>query len=95
MPDGNAITFFGEYREIDKPAEVAQTFSFDGLPPGVHSVDTVELIEQDGKTIYRATSIAPDLESRDGMIASGMEVGVVEGFERLDAMLEEWKIEAA
>jgi len=95
MPDGNAIIFFGEYREIDKPRKVTQTFAFDGLPPGVHSVDTVELIEQDGKTIYKATSIAPDMESRDGMLASGMEVGVVEGFERLDRMLDEWKAQAA
>lgn len=90
MPDGNVITFFGEYREIRKPETVTQTFAFDGLPPGVHSVDTVELIEEGGRTIYKATSIAPSMEARDGMIASGMEVGVVEGFERLDAMLEEW-----
>lgn len=90
-PDGQKIVFFGEYREIAKPEKVTQTFSFDQLPPGAHSIDTVELIEKDGKTIYKATSLMPDLESRDGMLASGMEVGVVEGFERLDAMLEEWK----
>lgn len=90
-PDGSRIVFFGEYRAIEKPAKVTQTFSFDQLPPGAHSVDTVELIEKDGRTIYRSTSRVPDFESRDGMLASGMEVGVVEGFERLDAMLEEFK----
>ena len=95
MPDGSAVTFFGDYREIEKPVKVTQTFSFDQLPPGVHSVDTVELIEQDGRTIYKATSVAPDMASRDGMLASGMEVGVIEGFERLDQMLDEWKAEAA
>ena len=95
MPDGNAITFFGEYRKIVAPETVTQTFSFDLLPPGAHSVDTLELIEKDGKTIYKATSIAPDMEARDGMIASGMEVGVVQGFERLDRMLEEWKAATA
>ena len=43
------------------------------------------------RTVYRAKSIAPDIAARDGMLASGMEVGVVQGFERLDAMLEEFK----
>jgi uncharacterized protein YndB with AHSA1/START domain len=94
-PDGTVIVFFGEYREIEKPAKLTQTFSFDQLPPGAHSVDTVELIEKDGKTIYYATSVLPDFASRDGMLASGMETGVVEGFERLDQMLEEFKTAAA
>lgn len=94
IPDGPRIVFFGEYREIEKPVMVTQTFSFDQLPPGAHSLDTVELIEQDGTTIYHATSRVPDFESRDAMLASGMEVGVVEGFERLDQMLEELKAEA-
>ncbi|HHY51450.1 MAG TPA: polyketide cyclase [Alphaproteobacteria bacterium] len=95
MPDGNAITFFGEYREIEKPVKVTQTFSFDQLPEGAHSVDTLELIEKGGKTIYKATSLMPDLPSRDGMLASGMETALVEGFERLDGMLEEWQQQAA
>ena len=93
MPEGK-ITFFGEYLEIEKPAKVTQTFSFDQLPPGAHSVDAVTLIEKDGKTIYSAVSTLPDVESRDAMVASGMEHGVVEGFERLDQMLEEWKVTA-
>jgi uncharacterized protein YndB with AHSA1/START domain len=92
--DQQVIVFFGEYREIEKPVKVTQTFSFDQLPPGAHSVDTVELEEVDGKTVYRCTSTLPDVESRDGMIASGMETGAREGFERLDAMLEEWKVRA-
>lgn len=89
-PEGR-IVFFGDYLDIEKPVRITQTFSFDQLPPGMHSVDTVELIEKDGKTIYQAKSVFPDIASRDGMIASGMEKGVVEGFERLDQMLEEWK----
>jgi uncharacterized protein YndB with AHSA1/START domain len=94
-PEGQVIVFFGEYREIDKPVKVSQTFSFDQLPPGAHSVDTVVLTEKDGKTTYTATSRVPDFESRDAMLASGMEVGVVEGFERLDKMLEDFKAQQA
>ena len=93
--EGQVIVFFGEYREITKPSTVTQTFAFDQLPPGVHSVDTVELVEKDGRTIYHATSVLPDIAMRDGMIASGMDTGVREGFERLDAILEEFKARAA
>lgn len=88
---GQTIVFFGDYLEIEKPLKVTQTFSFDQLPPGVHSVDSVELEERNGKTVYLARSTFPDVASRDGMLASGMETGVVEGFARLDAMLEDWK----
>lgn len=91
---GQVIVFFGDFVEIDKPEKVTQTFSFDQLPPGVHSVDSVVLEDHGDKTVYRATSTLPDLAARDGMLASGMEVGVREGFERLDAMLEDWKAHA-
>jgi uncharacterized protein YndB with AHSA1/START domain len=90
-PEGEKIVFFGEYREIQRPEKVTQTFSFDQLPPGAHSVDTVVLEEHGDKTVYRATSVLPDFEAREGMLASGMEVGVVEGFERLDRILEDFK----
>ncbi len=86
-PDGQTITFFGEYRAIEKPEKVTQTFSFDQLPPGAHSVDTVILEDHGNSTVYRATSTLPDIASRDAMMASGMQVGVREGFERLDMLL--------
>ena len=92
--DGTKIVFFGDYLAIEAPNKVTQTFSFDQLPPGAHSVDAVTLTEKDGKTIYTSVSTLPDVESRDGMLATGMETGVVEGFERLDQMLEEWKVTA-
>lgn len=92
-PD-TTIEFFGDYVEIEKPNKITQTFSFDHLPPGAHSLDTVVLEERDGKTIYHAISSFSDVESRDAMVASGMQTGVVEGFERLDAMLEDWTVSA-
>jgi uncharacterized protein YndB with AHSA1/START domain len=92
--DGQVIVFFGEYREIAAPEKVTQTFSFDRLPEGAHSVDTVILEDHGDKTVYRATSILPDFASRDGMMESGMEVGVRQGFERLDDILEEFRAHA-
>lgn len=94
MRGNEQVTFFGEFCEIDEPRLLTQTFAFDGLPEGTYSVDSVELIELGGRTLYRARSVFPDIASRDGMLQSGMETGVVEGFERLDAMLEAFKAEA-
>lgn len=91
--DGQVIIFHGEYRDIAGPETVTQTFAVEGMYDGQFSVDTVTLRELDGKTIYVGVSRLPDAESRDAMMASGMESGVVEGFERLDQMLEEFKVD--
>lgn len=91
LPDGQALVFHGEYREIEPPRKVVQTFGVEGMYDGGYSIDTVELEEVGGKTIYRAHSELPSVEARDGMMESGMEVGMRQGFERLDAMLEQWK----
>lgn len=93
-PEGQVIVFHGEYRDIAAPETVTQTFAVEGMYEGQYSVDTVTLQEIGDRTLYINVSRLPDVEARDGMLASGMEVGVVEGFERLDQMLEEFKVGA-
>lgn len=93
MADGMIIIFHGEYREIEPEWKTVQTFAVEGMYDGAYSVETLTLEEVDGKTVYKVVSVLPDVAARDGMLASGMEVGVVEGFERLDAILEELKAE--
>ena len=41
----------------------------------------------DGRTRLTATSLVDSFAARDAFIASGMEVGVREGYERLDEVL--------
>ncbi len=41
----------------------------------------------DGRTRLEATSLVDSFEGRDAFVASGMEVGVVEGYEKLDEVL--------
>ena len=89
MADGTVIVFHGEYREIEPEWKTVQTFAVEGMYDGQYSVETLTLEEVDGKTVYKVHSELPDVAARDGMLASGMEVGVVEGFERLDAILVE------
>ena len=40
-----------------------------------------------GRTRLTATSLVDSFEGRDGFLASGMDVGVNEGYERLDEIL--------
>ena len=41
----------------------------------------------DGRTRLTATSLVDSFEARDAFVASGMEQGVREGYERLDELL--------
>ena len=93
-PDGYVILFHGEFIEIVPIEKTVQTFGIEGMFDGKVSIDTIVLEDLGDKTIYRGHSRLPTIQDRDGMMASGMELGVREGFERLDAMLEDWKATA-
>jgi uncharacterized protein YndB with AHSA1/START domain len=41
----------------------------------------------EGRSRVRGHATYPSLEARDGMVSSGMESGMTEGFERLDKVL--------
>ena len=79
--------FRGCFHEVRPGELIVQTFTFEGMPDGV-SLDRI-LFEDlgDGRTRLTSTSLVDSFEARDGFIASGMEVGVREGYERLDEIL--------
>lgn len=85
--DGEAYGFYGSFHEV-RPAEVlVQTFTFEGVPDGV-ALERLEFERLDGgRTRLTSTSLVDSFEARDGFVASGMEVGVVEGYQRLDEVL--------
>jgi uncharacterized protein YndB with AHSA1/START domain len=84
--DGTEYAFGGEYREVSAPEILECTFVFDGIPGG--AVDRLELHELDGgRTRLVVVSTFATKEERDGMLASGMDSGVREGYERLDELL--------
>jgi uncharacterized protein YndB with AHSA1/START domain len=85
--DGTEFGFKGEYREIVPPERIVQTFEFEGMPGHV-SVETLTLVEQDGKTTYTVTSVFDSVEDRDGMLQSGMEEGAAETMDRLAEYIE-------
>ncbi len=85
-PEGNEFGFHGVFHGTPSPDGMVQTFEFEGAPGHV-SMDTLTLEERDGKTIARTNSVFQSVEARDAMVASGMEQGMNEGFERLDELI--------
>jgi len=86
-PDGKDLGQFGEFREIHKPERIVMTEGFDGFCEMGVAVDTCVFTEQGGKTKLALTVEAPSKEARDGIIASGMEHGAAETYDRLNEML--------
>ena len=70
------------------PSErLVQTFTWEGVPDGV-SLETITFTDLgDGRTRVTSVSVVDSLEGRDAILASGMEVGVYEGYAKLDALL--------
>ena len=86
--DGEEVAaFFGSFHEVRSNERLVQTFTWEGMPDGV-SLDTMTFTDLgDGRTRTTALSVLDSFESRDGMLASGMESGVYEGYAKLDALL--------
>ena len=86
--DGNEFGFHGVFHEVS-PERVIQTFEFDGLPESGHVVlETLRLEDlPNSRTRLTTQSVYQSVADRDGMIQSGMEHGVKEGYERLDELL--------
>lgn len=84
--EGNEYGFHGVFHGTPSPDVTVQTFEFEGMPGHV-CLETLTLEEHDGRTLARTVSIFQSVEDRDGMIASGMEHGLHETYERLDELL--------
>jgi uncharacterized protein YndB with AHSA1/START domain len=87
--DGEEYGFHGSFHEVRPEEVIVQTFTFEGMPDSVALERLVLTDLGDGRTRLVATSLADSFEARDAMVASGMEHGIVEGYERLDEVLAE------
>jgi uncharacterized protein YndB with AHSA1/START domain len=88
--DGTEFGFHGVNHDVTVPERLISTFEFEGLPESGHVILETTKFDAlpDGRTRVTTQSVYQSVEDRDGMIASGMEHGVVEGHERLDEILE-------
>lgn len=83
---GGAYGFNGVFHVVRENEFAIQTFEFDGYPDVV-AIESLTFADLGGgRARLTIHSVYPTVEARDGMVASGMETGVTEGYERLEKL---------
>jgi uncharacterized protein YndB with AHSA1/START domain len=84
-PDGSRLGWGGTFREIVPEQRIVHTEAFDDYP-GEALITTV-WAESGGKTTMTLTMLVESKEIRDAIVASGMEHGAAESYDRLNELL--------
>jgi uncharacterized protein YndB with AHSA1/START domain len=84
--DGAEYGFHGVFHGQPSADGVVQTFEFEGAPGHV-SLNSLTFEERGGLTVVHVRSVFQSVEARDAMVASGMEGGLSEGYQRLDELI--------
>ena len=84
--DGMEFGFHGCFHEV-RPDRIVQTFTWEGDPDDVALQTLVFEDLGHGRTRLRTQSLCDSFEGRDAWLRSGMEVGVDQGYAKLDALL--------
>jgi uncharacterized protein YndB with AHSA1/START domain len=84
--DGTELQLSGEYREIVPPERIVQTESWGG--GWAETINTLTLVEEDGRTTMSQTILYPSQEARDAALQTGMKDGASMSFDRLASYLE-------
>ncbi len=86
--DGEDLAhFYGSIHRVEEHRYITQTFGFEEMPDAVDLETATFRDLGDGRTEVDILAIVFTMEDRAAMLASGMEVGVNEGYEKLDEML--------
>jgi uncharacterized protein YndB with AHSA1/START domain len=86
--NGHEFGFHGVYHSINAPEQTVSTFEFEGMPGHV-LLETAQFEAlPDGTTRLTVTSVFQSVQDRDGMVASGMESGNTESYDRLEELLK-------
>jgi uncharacterized protein YndB with AHSA1/START domain len=80
--------FSGEFREVVPYERLVQTSEFDGAPGHV-VLETLIFEEVGGKTTLRVLDLCETKEDRDAILASGMDEGLNESYDRLAQLVAE------
>jgi uncharacterized protein YndB with AHSA1/START domain len=84
---GEEYAFNGVFHVVRDNEFAIQTFEFE-MFPDVVSIETLTFEDLgDGRSRVRGHATYPSLEARDGMFEGGMETGMTDGYQRLDALL--------
>jgi uncharacterized protein YndB with AHSA1/START domain len=82
-PKGELVSFYGVYREIERPDRLVYTEIFEKFPD-TESVVTTVLADEKGKTRLTVTALYPSIEVRDMVIGTGMARGAAISYDRLE-----------
>ncbi|MBD0280928.1 MAG: SRPBCC family protein [Thermoleophilaceae bacterium] len=85
-PDGTEVGFHGEYRELVPDERIVSTEVYEGVPGGDDdpALDTLTLIEADGRTTLTILMQLSNKQTRDMIIESGMEEGLQDALALLE-----------
>ena len=81
--------FHGSFHEVRPDELIVQTFSYEDFPDGVALERAQFEALEDGRTRLTVTSLVGSFEERAAILASGMDHGVREGYEKLDELLRQ------
>jgi uncharacterized protein YndB with AHSA1/START domain len=81
--EGFQVAFHGNYREIVPDERLVHTEVYEAIPEA-EVLNTVTLADGDGRTTMTILIDCGTQEIRDGMMASGMEIGMQEDMDLLE-----------
>ncbi len=84
---GGDMGMGGVFREIVRPERIVSTEVFDDPWYEGEAVDTLVMVERDGKTTVTTTVRYASQQVRDAVIASGMSTGVAQSYDVLSELL--------
>ena len=86
--DGTEVAFHGTYREIVPNERLVYTevFEMPGVTDDDATVNTVTLEESDGRTTMTSVTECHVAETRDMIIATGMEAGMQDAYDLLEEL---------
>lgn len=84
--NGAEYAFRGVFHEVLPNERLVYTFEFEPLA-GHILLETITFEEHNGKTRVIDSAVFQTVEDRDGMIASGMEGGAEESWDRMEELL--------
>ena len=83
--DGTEMGMSGVYQEVVPPERLDSTESWGGDWP--ETLNTLLLVERDGRTTMTLTVLYPSREARDAALGTGMKEGMSQSFDRLGELL--------
>ncbi|NYD68374.1 SRPBCC family protein [Agromyces atrinae] len=82
-----AYAFRGVFHSVRENDLIIQTFEYAGFADVV-SIESMTFEDLgDGRTRLHGHAVYPTQEARDGMVQSGMETGMSEGYDRLEELV--------